>query len=55
MIDKSIVGMGWIKLPKNKYTVLKGLNGINKSEESNCQIELTIMSNNVNAIKNEGI
>jgi DNA polymerase delta subunit 1 len=35
MIDNEIVGMSWVELPRNKYTLIK-------HKISNCQIEATI-------------
>lgn len=35
MIDNEIVGMSWVEVPKEKYTLMK-------NKISHCQIEVTI-------------
>ncbi|CAK5273856.1 unnamed protein product [Mycena citricolor] len=37
MIDTKIVGMNWVEIPANKYTILSG-----KEKQSRCQIELNV-------------
>lgn len=45
MIDSDIVGMGWIKLDKNKFTIRSA-----DKHKSRCQIEIDIDFRNVHAM-----
>lgn len=47
MIDASITGMSWIKLPKTKYLIINEKN-------SNCQLEVSISWENLKSFQPEG-